>query len=247
MLESLFRNMPPVVKNLLIINVIMFIATFALSEYDLRSILSLHYPKSVLFQPYQVVTSIFMHGNFGHLFFNMFGLVMFGTALERVWGAKKMLIFFLVCGLGANIIYEIVQHIQIVNFLADFNSEQLAEIMEIVNGKGAEISAQGMNYSNDPLKTINGLWNGGVLGASGALFGILIAFAMLFPNTELMLIFLPIPIKAKYFIPIYIVIELYLGVQNFEWDNVAHFAHLGGALIGFIIVKIWQKNRNTFY
>lgn len=247
MLESLFRNMPPVVKNLLIINVIMFIATFALSEYDLRSILSLHYPKSVLFQPYQVVTSIFMHGNFGHLFFNMFGLVMFGTALERVWGAKKMLIFFLVCGLGANIIYEIVQHIQIENLLAQYSAEDLDKIFKLINGEGAEAIASGYNYNNPELARINALYNGGVLGASGALFGILIAFAMLFPNTELMLIFLPIPIKAKYFIPIYIVIELYLGVQNFEWDNVAHFAHLGGALIGFIIVKIWQKNRNTFY
>lgn len=239
--------MPPVVKNLLIINLIMFLATFALQDLNLSTILSLHYPLSPLFEPYQIVTSVFMHGDFAHLFFNMFGLVMFGTALERIWGAKKMLIFFLICGLGANAIYEIVQHVQIQSFFSDYTPSEIESIKAIINGDGADAVTRNMNFSSPELGRINSLWNGGVLGASGALFGILIAFAMLFPNTELMLIFLPIPVKAKYFIPIYIVIELYLGVNNFAWDNVAHFAHLGGALIGFLMVKIWQKNRNSFY
>ncbi|MCB0478931.1 MAG: rhomboid family intramembrane serine protease [Crocinitomicaceae bacterium] len=247
MLQSIFRNMPPVVKNLLIINLIMFLATVALQDLNLRTILSLHYPESSLFQPYQFVTSIFMHGDFGHIFFNMFGLVMFGTVLEKVWGAKRMLIFFLACGIGANVIYEVVQYIQIQNFLQEVESDQVSDLINLLNTEGADAVSKGYNYSAEKLGYINSLWNGGVLGASGAIFGILIAFAMLFPNTELMLIFLPVPIKAKYLIPIYVIIELFLGVQNFQWDNVAHFAHLGGALIGFVFVKIWQKDRTNFY
>lgn len=229
MLEHLWRNIPPVVKNLLIINLLMFVAMliFKGTENDLIGNLSVFYFDSPLFKPVQLVTHMFMHGNFAHIFFNMFALVSFGSLLERIWGPKRFLTFYLITGLGAVALHQFAMMYEVYQIAGTIRP--YSEESEIFSHKLVEI------YSTPTV------------GASGAIYGIIIAFGMLFPNTELMLMFIPVPIKAKYLIPFMIILELYLGVNNFEWDNVAHFAHLGGALFGFILVKMWTKDRNNFY
>lgn len=247
-MNSGLMDMPDVVKNLIILNVVVYIATVFLfpQVYDL---FSLHFVLSDQFQPYQIATHMFMHSNagFGHLFFNMFGLWMFGSVLERIWGPKRFLSFYIIAGLGSALLYSLVNYVEWNMVTSNMSIEQIDAI------RGTFSSSSGINYDlytdsnpKNVLKAVR-IYFSQAVGASGAIFGILVAFGMLFPNTEIMLIFLPIPIKAKYFIPIYIVIELFLGVSNFSWDNVAHFAHLGGALFGFIMVKIWNKDRTRFY
>lgn len=242
MISQLFRNMPDVVKNLLIINLLVFGATMLLGFNEWTSRLGMYYPASENFQPYQIVTYMFTHGGLGHIFFNMFALVMFGAALERVWGPKKMLLFYFITGLGALAMHVGVQAIEVYNILGNVSGENLD--LEIV---GNSIRSANFSGSQEEFSKLAGIFYTPTVGASGAIYGLLIAFAILFPNTELMLIFLPIPIKAKYFIPIMMALELFMGVNQFEFDNIAHFAHLGGALFGFILVKIWQKDRSNFY
>jgi len=244
MLENFFRNIPPVVKNLLIINVLMFLATFALQQnMDIRTELGLYNFKSEHFRPYQIVTYMFMHGDFFHLLFNMFALVMFGSILERIWGAKRFLIFYFVTGIGAVVLYSIVNYIEYMGYVSQLTTSDLNEIRE----HGREVFMNSQRYRDDIMNNVNASLNTPMVGASGALFGVMTAFGVLFPNTELIMLFFPVPIKAKYFIPLMILLELYLGVMQFSGDNVAHFAHLGGAVIGFILLKIWQKKRNDFY
>jgi membrane associated rhomboid family serine protease len=263
-------SMPPVVKNIIIINVILFAATqftlyvlntdFMIRHLALFSILSPN------LEPHQLITHIFMHGSLGHIFFNMFGVFMFGRILEQLWGSKKMLIFYTVTGLGAASIHLTVNYIQmstLTNMAAQFyNSPSYALFNDIVSnyalrtGSHSQIMdflQQWFYKSDDPSfipearvivqHIVDSNLQIPTLGASGAVFGLLIAFAMTFPDVELMLIFLPIPIKAKYFVPIYALIELFFGVAGFQWDNVAHFAHLGGALFGFILIQIWKRNQ----
>lgn len=266
-------SIPPVVKNIIIINVIIFalssLFSDSLSNFMYRH-LALFSIKSPLFEPHQIVTHIFMHGNFAHIFFNMFGVFMFGRVLEQLWGSKKMLIFYTVTGLGAAFIHLTVNYVQMshmVNLAAQFDaapgyslfntivtkygsrSQDYNQIMDFMQQwfynpddpsfmENAKIYVTNITYSNLNIPTV---------GASGAVFGLLIAFAMMFPDVELMLIFLPIPIKAKYFVPVYALLELFFGVAGFRWDNVAHFAHLGGALFGFILIKIWKRNQFRIY
>jgi membrane associated rhomboid family serine protease len=193
-------NDSPVVKNLIIFNVIVFAAQNIITNINLDDLGVMYYYKNEAFKPYQIVTSMFMHGSIGHLFFNMFTLFVFGSTLERFWGSKRLLFFYLVCGLGAGVFQQIVG-----NFYA-------------------------------------------VLGASGAIMGLMAAFAYLFPNTEMMMMFIPFPIKAKYLIPIFVLMDLYGGFARQTTSNVVHFAHLGGALVGFLLVLYWNKtNKKTFY
>lgn len=240
-----FGGIPDVVKNLIILNVIVFITTkFLFPQY--YDMLSMHFVLNDRFEPFQIVTHMFMHSNagFAHIFFNMFSLWMFGSVLEQVWGPKRFLAFYLTAGLGSIGLFTLVNYLQWLNITHDFSYEQL---LAIKSGSESEIYRL---FSSDELTKMSKalrIYFGQVVGASGAIYGVLVAFGMLFPNTELMLIFFPVPIKAKYFIPILIVIELFLGVNSFKWDNIAHFAHLGGALFGFIMVKIWNRNRNRFY
>lgn len=245
MLNMFFRNMPPVVKNLLLINIMFFLATLvSMTNIDLRYILGLYNFSSLQFEPFQLVTHMFMHGNFAHIFFNMFALVMFGSVLERVWGPKRFFIYYLITGFGAVILHSLVSYIELHQIRSEINSQ----IYLFIKERGFEDTIlQGKNFADPLMAKVNGLLNVPMMGASGAIFGLLVGFGMLFPNTELMLIFFPVPIKAKYFIPVLIVIEFFLGLGDYEWDNVAHFAHLGGALFGFILIKIWQKNSNNFY
>lgn len=230
-----FQALPTIIKNLLIINGIMFLATIALqSRVDLYQYLGLHYFRSEYFKPFQFFSYLFMHGNFMHLFFNMFAVWTFGAALENVWGPKRFLFYYLFTGLGAGLIQYLVFFLQIEPTLAqlteEFNHAFSAEDqLEILNVRAS--------YLNSHV----------VVGASGSLFGLLIAFGWLFPNAELIMLFFPIPIKAKYFVAIYGILELVSGISNNPEDNVAHFAHLGGMLFGFILLMIWRKDRRNFY
>jgi membrane associated rhomboid family serine protease len=243
---SNYGLIPPVVKNLLIINVILFIATylFHLKGIDLSNILGLFYFESDYFRPWQILTHMFMHGSLMHIFFNMFAVWMFGSKLEMVWGPKRFLAYYLITGLGAMLMYSAVNYFQVQAAMSQLTQEQIDQVML----EGGAILHRGENYSQEAMGQLNLLLHVPVVGASGALFGILGGFAMLFPNTELMLIFFPVPIKAKYFVAIYGAVEIWLGIQNSPGDNVAHFAHVGGLVVGVILVKIWNKtNRSSFF
>ena len=215
-----FRVLPTIVKHLLIINVLMFLAYITLTRFhiDLNDILGLHFFKASDFRICPLVTYMFMHGNFGHLFFNMFALWMFGNTLENIWGSKRFLLFYMVCGIGAGLCQELVQYIQYATSLAQY---------ETVNMSGRIISMD--SYLN-MMTTV---------GASGAIYGLLLAFGMMFPDSRIYLYFL-FPIKAKWFVIGYAVLELILGFQGV--DNVAHFAHLGGMLFGLLLILYWRKH-----
>ncbi len=241
-----FRDIPTVVKNLLIINGLMYLAMLMLSSQgiDLTSYFGLHYWKSDGFYPHQLITYMFMHSfDIMHLLFNMFAVWMFGRILEGVWGSKRFLIYYMITGIGAGIIQLIVIHFRLMPLYEMLSADDLRYVLE----NGYEIIQSGQNFTDPIAGKFNALMNVTTVGASGAVFGILLAFGMLFPNTELMLLFPPIPIKAKWFVIIYGAIELFSGVANKSGDNVAHFAHLGGMLFGFILIKYWQKNSNHFY
>lgn len=228
---------PPVVKNLLIINVIFFVATYFLqsANINLTAWFGVFYFDSPFFYVWQILTYMFMHGSLLHIFSNMFGLFMFGGVLETRWGAKRFINFYLITGVGA---------------LAMQMGVQAFEVYQITGSAFHGSSIENIVSSLPPnqAQTLIGIYTTPMVGASGAIFGVLVAFGMLYPNTELMMIFFPVPIKAKYFIPLYIVFELYSGVANTPGDSVAHYAHLGGALLGFILVKLWKdKDNNRFY
>jgi membrane associated rhomboid family serine protease len=241
-------NTPDVVKNLLILNVIVYVATVFLFPQFYET-LSMHFFKNEQFQPFQIVTHMFMHDRSGimHIFFNMFSLWMFGSTLEKVWGPQRFLIFYLIAGLGSIFLYMAVEYVQWINLLNQFTPDQITKIYQST-AFGGELSWYNVAGNDESqVKKAVLIYHSSVVGASGAIFGILVAFGMLFPNTELMLLFFPVPVKAKFFIPIMIVLELVLGIGNFRWDNVAHFAHLGGALFGFIMVKLWSRDRSNFW
>lgn len=238
-------NLPEVVKNLLIINVLMLLATVVAyqARVDLSEILGLHHWSSEAFRPHQIVTYMFMHGGIAHLFFNMFALYMFGRILEQVWGSKRFLIYYMITGIGAGLIQLLVTEIRIQSIMTDLDPELLRMVID----EGYSIRKSGQNFVDPYARELNNLINISTVGASGAVFGILLAFGMLFPNVRLMLLFPPIPMKAKYFVAAYGAIELYMGIANNPGDNVAHFAHLGGMLFGFVLIKYWKKTTNNFY
>ena len=220
-----FRVLPPVVKHLLIINVLLYLATFTMNRFqiDLTDYLGLHFFKASDFRAYQLITYMFMHGNFEHLFFNMFALWMFGNTLENIWGSKRFLWFYMLCGIGAGLCQEVVQYIQYTTTLAQYDS---------VNFGGGQVISMA-NYLN-MLNTV---------GASGAIYGLLLAFGMMFPNSMIYLYFF-VPIKAKWFVIGYAVIELVSGFIG--GGNVAHFAHLGGMLFGLILILVWKKKGKLY-
>ncbi len=242
--RSGFNSIPPVVKNLIIINVLMLLATFVLERVgiDLYTYLGLYFPLSEKFRLHQIFTHMFMHGGLTHLFFNMFALYMFGRVLESVWGPKRFLIFYLVTGIGAAVLHSLVNFIEYKHVTSQISPEQVAYVKEA----GYNLWTEGKNFSDPLLGKLNMVLNTPTVGASGAVFGILLGFGMLFPNTQLMLLFPPIPIKAKYFVIGYGAIELYLGISQ-PGSNVAHFAHLGGMLFGYFMIKYWNKNSKRFY
>ena len=225
------NNIPTVTKNLLIINVLVFLAGYALQGYgvDLDKMFGLHFFMASDFRVYQLFTYLFLHGGFTHLFFNMFAVWMFGRILEQVWGPKRFLFYYLVCGVGAGLCQELVQFI-------DYTIE-LAPYARVDVGGGFVISM------GEYLNMMN------TVGASGAVYGILLAFGMLFPNEQMFIFPLPMPIKAKYFVIGYAAIELLQGLAN-RGDQIAHFAHLGGMLFGFLLIMYWRnkkKNEQYYY
>ena len=253
MFGNILKNISPVVKNILIINILFFVAQLTFPIF--MGGLSLYPFVSEGFEPWQLATHFFMHDpkSIGHILFNMFAVVIFGTQLERVWGPKKFLGYYLICALGAALLYMLVNYLRLKSFeshLLEISLIEPTEIqyyLDIAKNQGLELIKSDKNFTDFPLGELNSLVNAPMLGASGAVFGLLVAFGYLFPNTELMLLFPPIPIKAKYFVIGYAALELYLGISNNPSDNVAHFAHLGGALVGIIIVLYWGKNRTSFF
>ncbi|HUX95881.1 MAG TPA: rhomboid family intramembrane serine protease [Bacteroidales bacterium] len=240
-----FFGLPPVVKNIIIINVLMLLADYTVRTVfgvDLTMILGLYFPKSESFMPLQIVTHMFMHGGIWHLFFNMYALYIFGQVLEQVWGPKRFLIYYLVCGLGAAFIHESVILIQYEKIMNIISPDQL----QMVVNEGAGYFRDGKVFTDSTMKSLQLLLNTPTVGASGAVFGILLAFGVLFPNTQLMLLIPPIPIRAKYFVMIYGAIELYLAVTQ-PGSNIAHAAHLGGMLFGYILIRYWRNTTNTLY
>ena len=242
--RPVLNNIPPVVKNLIIINVLFFVADniFALKGIRLSSYLGLYFPFSENFRLHQIFTHMFMHGSLMHIFFNMFALYMFGRVLESVWGSKRFLIYFLITGIGAALLHSFVNFLEYQSLAGKMSPETI----DYVKTEGPRLWNEGKNFSDTLTGKLNMLLNIPTVGASGAVFGLLLAFGMLFPNTQLMLLFPPIPIKAKYFVMGYGAIELYLGFSH-PGSNVAHFAHLGGMLFGYIMIKYWNKNSNKFY
>jgi membrane associated rhomboid family serine protease len=220
--------MPTITKNLIIINVLLFFGTFTAQRYgiDIVKHLGLHFFLAEDFNLVQLFTYMFMHGGFGHVFFNMFAVWMFGTVLERTWGPKRFLFYYIVCGIGAGVVQEIVQYIEYEMVLSQYAS--------VNTGTGIILMSDYLNMMN-------------TVGASGAVYGILLAFGMLYPNQQMFIFPLPVPITAKYFVVGYAVIELLLGIANNAGDNVAHFAHLGGMIFGFILIKYWKKKDGTYY
>lgn len=215
-------QMPPVTQNLIIINALCWLASLVLSRFkvDLIDLAGLHFPGTHSFHWFQPITYMFLHDthSFAHIFFNMFAVFMFGRSLEATWGPRRYLIFYLVSGIGAALVQEAVWYFQIQAVAANYGFS----VMQMV----------AMNPSANQLVTI---------GASGAVFGVLLAFGMLFPDVPLYVMFVPIPIKAKYFVIFYGLVELFMGVANFRGDNVAHFAHLGGMLFGLLMILYWRK------
>jgi len=237
-------HIPPVVKNLLIINVLFFAAKYVFESkgIDLGYYLGAFYFDSPLFKIWQPITYMFMHGNFTHILFNMFALFSFGSVLETRWGTKRFINFYLITGLGALALQWSVQAFEVYQMTGSPVNPGAVTI-DIVKGM-ASLNLRGL--SPDQGQTLLSIYSGPMVGASGAIFGLLVAFGMLYPNAELYIMFIPVPVKAKYIIPVYILIELSLGVASVQGDSVAHYAHLGGALLGFILVKLW-KEKNTFY
>jgi membrane associated rhomboid family serine protease len=262
-------SLTPMVKNLLILNIGIFLI-MVFTKVDLIGILGLKYIKAPGMQKeaYRFFTHMFVHADWGHLFSNMFGLFIFGPLLERVWGPMRFLAFYLICGLGASMLYSGVVYFEVHqldvlknNFFSNPSPELFIKFVreslgdKILN-KIPFLNAYEQNPDNATLiqyakeqiiEIYNYVINKPMVGASGAIFGILMAFALLFPNTEMFLLFLPVPIKAKYFVGFYGLFEIYAGIQRNPGDNVAHFAHIGGMLFAFLLVKYWEKERNRFY
>lgn len=236
-----FAGLPVVVKNLLIINVIVFlIKVTGLGDFggtDMDTWFGLHFFSSPLFKPWQLVTHMFMHGGFAHLALNMLGLFMLAPPLEYKWGSQRFLTFYMLVGVGAALFYTGVHAIEYAQLVQHISYSDL----ELVKREGPTLWAQHQNYTNVDLGRINELFNIPMIGASGAIYGVLLAFGMTFPNVELIMFPLPIPIKAKYFVLILGGMSLLNTLQSNPGDNVAHLAHLGGIVVGFILIKAWEK------
>lgn len=248
----MFRNLPNVTKNLLLLNITVFVVALILQSNgsNWSNLLAAHYINSVLFEPYQFITHMFMHSLADplHIFFNMFLLVSFGSHLERIWGAKRFFIFYIACGLGAFVLYNSIGVYQIYQLKQEIVSSGIFDI-DTLNNHILEAASQGQYLSHtDPLIDQYLAFNfSSLVGASGAIFGLLAGFAILFPNTELMLLFLPVPIKAKYLIGAYILFEIYNSIYQ-SGDHIAHLAHVGGALVGIIFILIWRRtDRKNFW
>lgn len=248
----MLKQIPLVTRTLLIVNVLFFLLTYFLEQQGifLTIILGAFYPESLNFHFWQILTHMFMHGGIGHILFNMIALYLFGGTLERVIGARRFLFLFFVAGLGAFILFNGQ------NFIYAW---QYKKELQAINSDFITLIHQQMVYLNfygdlenpmipalDSASKLASLYLMPMVGASGAIYGILVGFAFYFPNVKLFLVFLPFPIKAKYFIPGLMVVEIILGLLDYSWNPVAHFAHIGGAITGFIIVFYWHRSNKKY-
>ena len=237
------RGISDLIKHLVIINVIFFFSTFIFGNivYDL---FALHYFENEKFEYWQLLSHMFMHGNINHILFNMFGLWMFGSPLEKMWGKNKFLFFYISAGLGAAALQMIMYYVQFSSI-----SDQITQL-----GYGTDSLNKLLNeglydprilevVSESDLIDLIKNYNSSMVGASGAIYGILVAFALIFPNSELFILFLPFPIKAKFLVPILILGDIFFGFSSYSVGPIAHFAHIGGALTGFLIMWYWKKNQ----
>ena len=239
-----FSILPPVVKNLLIINALFFLATLAFDNFlhiDISDYLGLHYFQSELFYPHQLLTYMFMHGGTGHILFNMFALWMFGNTIENYWGGKKFLVYYLITGIGAGLTQEAICAIRIQEVITQMSPEAIALVKE----QGLSILQEHKNYTDSLMRNYNLLLNSVTVGASGSVYGLLLAFGMIFPNALIYVYFL-FPIKAKWFVIIFGAIELFYGIRGTD-DGIAHFAHLGGMIFGLILILLWRKRNRNYY
>jgi membrane associated rhomboid family serine protease len=260
----MYQTITPIVRNLLIVNLGLF-ALQMMANLNLPGLLGLHNINSEFFSPYQLFTYMFVHASFGHILSNMFGLFMFGTLLEKAFGARRFLFFYIAAGIGAGVLNGAINYVELSlqeesfkQFKQNPTPEALVQYLhkyEPANyEKNVPFTERYAEYPDDKAlrkeaidflgENLEGRKNVPTVGASGAIFALLVAFAMLFPNLELFLLFFPFPLKAKYFVLIYVCFELYSGIYRAESSNVAHFAHLSGALIGFLLVKYWKIPRH---
>ena len=231
------------VKHLIIINAIFFLATLIFGDV-IYNLFSLHYFENPRFDIWQPLTHMFMHGNLNHILFNMFGLWMFGSPLEKMWGRNKFIYFYLSAGFGAALVQMLVYYYQFSSISTEiyqlgygFNS-----IDKLLN-EGLYDTRILDQISESTLISLVQSYNSSMVGASGALYGILVAFAIIFPNSELFILFIPFPVKAKYLVPVLIFGDLFFGFSSYSVGPIAHFAHLGGALTGFLLMWYWKKNQ----
>ena len=258
-------NLTPAVRIILILNVAVFAAQNLLVP-NLDELLGLHNFSSPLFNPIQMVSHMFLHGNLGHIFSNMFALIMFGPGLEQLWGTKRFTFFYLFTGIGAGLLYSGINYYEIsqlkeaallfiqdpdptnfVGFVNDYapRLNSIPEVRRYLENPDVALYQNQCIYLTKQYVSL--ALNAPMVGASGAIFGLLMAFGMLFPNTTLFLLFIPFPIKAKYFVALYGIFELYSGLHRTPGDNVAHFAHIGGMLFAFILIRYWAGQRKNFY
>lgn len=238
----MFRNLPPVTKNLLIINVLIFAVAALIPQigFNLDRYCALYYIESPGFRFWQPLTYMFLHGNFTHLFFNMFALLMFGGIIEWTLGSRRFLVYYLSCGIGAAFIQWGVYALMLAKYHNMYPSGEFYQIVD----SGWSLMQSGRIFMDPTLAKITMLVNAPTVGASGAIYGVLLAFGMLYPNRELFIMFIPVPIKAKWMVLGYAIIELSLGLGG-SGDGVAHFCHLGGMIFGFMLLWYWKK-KGTF-
>lgn len=234
------------IKGLIIANIIFFVITFFVPGMGEQMFewLALYFPQNEHFGLWQFITNMFMHGSYGHIIFNMYALWAFGSPLETIWGQKKFLFFYFLCGIGAGLIYTLVNYFQFNSIYNELLSlgVSAADIQNLLETgrSGSELLKE---YSNEKLTEFYSLYHTPAVGASGAIYGVLVAFGILFPNAKLALLFFPVPIAAKYFIPALIALDLFSGITGFSifGGGIAHFAHIGGAIIGFLLMWYWKR------
>ncbi len=242
------RNVTETVKQLIIINILFFIGTQIVGDAAYK-MLAMYFPENKDFQFWQPISHMFMHGGFMHIFFNMFALYSFGSALEHFWGSQKFLFFYISCGLGAALLHTGINYYFFTEGMDTIvaNGFTKAEVLNLLNE--GKINTQWQEILTvSQFQNFISAYSGVVVGASGAIYGVIVAFAFMFPNAELALMFIPVPIKAKYFVPGLVLVDLYLGVSGQSifgsgGPGIAHFAHVGGALFGFLIMWYWKKNQ----
>lgn len=235
---SFFQTIPPVVKNLLIINVLIWLLMELLpaAHHFFDRYLALYYFSSPAFQPFQLFTYMFLHSGFAHLFFNMFALLMFGRTIEMTMGSARFLFYYITCGICAALVQMGVFAIYIHNLESIMSPEAVSHVLH----NGFDLMQYGYPYPDPDMRALNAFVNTPMVGASGAIYGVLLAFGFLFPNLPVYIIFIPVPIKSKWLILGYFVLELVYGMSG-SADGVAHFAHLGGMIFGFLLLLYWKK------